>query len=246
MNERYRRLLQTDTAVHGGLPRALTGHLRRAGIVVSVAGDPSAWSRPGTGTLLVGERPGRHETTLLLAVLGDLRRNDVFVVAEGFTAYARVLQGVDLDLVLPVVPPALGSDGAGAVRRRLNQRRLLGAEPTRAQLRAANLSSLERATGHLAAGHVVIAFPGGPVADAPGRVLTGLSVRDREKVLVVPVRFDRFAPTRIARRLQRAGRGVPVRRPMRVTLHVGTPLDASVVVDKPATEREITERLVHG
>jgi hypothetical protein len=215
----------------GGVAVAAAETFRRAQISVFVDGDVSALSRPGVGTLLLGDHRDKIEFAPLLALLGALGREDVHVVAKPFSWTARVIASLgqrSAGMVLPVVPGTLARCRIGIVNRdlawRISQRRSL---PTMQDLRRLNTESITQAARLVTAGSLVTLFPAGGVVNAARRqwrrgagvIIKEVSPALRPEIQVLLFRFDDFSPMRLVRSLISQSHGL-VPRPYAVTVRI--------------------------
>lgn len=216
----------------GGVAQAVAETFERANVTVEAEGDVSQWASEGQGALLVGDHRNGVEYAPLLAMLGNLGREDVHFVAKPFSMQARVIRTLSLEgaeLTLPVIPSTLASDREDKINRDLYWR-IVNRDylPTKDELRALNAETLQSCADLAESGHAITLYPAGGVMDATkkpwqrglGRVVKQLSDEARDSVAVVPFRFDDFSKLRLIRSLTLASRGMTPR-PQTITFRTG-------------------------
>ncbi|MGH7196172.1 MAG: hypothetical protein ACREGJ_00180 [Candidatus Saccharimonadales bacterium] len=217
---------------NGGIAQAVAETFEQANITVEVDGDVSQWSNAGQGAILVGDHRNGVEYAPLLAVFGNMGREDMRFVAKPFSMQARVMGSLGLEgagLTLLVIPGTLASNRKDKINRDLCWRIAnRGNLPTKDEIKTLNADTLQGCADLAESGHAVTLYPTGGVMDATkkpwqrglGRVIKQLPAESRDSVAIVPFRFDDFSKLRLIRSLTMASRGV-ISRPQTITLRTG-------------------------
>jgi len=120
----------------------------RANILVRVIGDTTQWEKGGKGALLIGDHRDRIEFAPLLAVLGNMGREDMHFFSKPFSTNARVIKSLGryaAGVTLPVVPGTLARDRANVWNRDLGWRIVNRNHlPTRDEIAVINANTLAR------------------------------------------------------------------------------------------------------
>lgn len=149
----------------GGIARAVAETFDQANIAVEIDGDVTQWVSEGQGAILVGDHRNGVEYAPLLAVFGNLGREDVRFVAKPFSMQARVMGSLGLEgagSTLPVIPGTLASDREDKINRDLYWRIAnRGNLPTKDELKTLNANTLQGCTDLAANGHAVTLYPAG-------------------------------------------------------------------------------------
>lgn len=238
-----------------GLPHAMSEAFKEANIELVVQGDTSRWDRTGTPTLLLGDHRRGLERLPLMAAFGQLDRSDIRFIAVPHSIAAKITKQLDPDgndYTLPVLPGLLARDRAFQIdrytRTRLMQRRSL---PTKDEIRQLNQQTFADAAGLLEQGFAVNMFPAGhvdidihaPWPKGTGEILSRVPDEVREKLIVVPYRFeDDYSRNGLARSLSARTLGKnPKERTF--TLNIGDQKTASELIGSERDSRFISDRL---
>lgn len=73
-----------------GTSVAVAKFFREANLNIKIEGDTSAWNKTGKGALLIGSHANGFERFPMLAVFGDMQREDVRFIAMPFTPAAII------------------------------------------------------------------------------------------------------------------------------------------------------------
>ena len=229
----------------------------RANISVEVDGDVSTWSDEGQGALFVGDHRNGAEYAPLLAAFGDVGRTACHFVAKPFSLSSRVrntLTSSDARINLPVIPRTLASDRQDTFNRDLHWRIMRrGNLPTEEELKTLNANTLQDSADLVAAGHIVTIYPTGGVMDAIekpwqqglGRIIQQVPEDARDRVAVVPFRFDDFSKVRLISSLVMVRYGLEPS-PQTIVLRLGRQGSVNEVLEGSVDEltaREITAAL---
>ena len=131
-----------------GIASAMAEVFCRANILVRVIGDTTQWEKGGKGALLIGDHRDRIEFAPLLAVLGNMGREDMHFFSKPFSTNARVIKSLGryaAGVTLPVVPGTLARDRANVWNRDLGWRIVNRNHlPTRDEIAVINANTLAR------------------------------------------------------------------------------------------------------
>lgn len=226
------RLQEVRAHMQEGMGFATAVHhvVQEAGIKVIVDGDTSAWENPGQGALLVGDHRQRIEYLPLMSVFGAMGREDAHLLAKPYLKTVKAIGTLGAkaaEVILPVVPHAMAQErrttlsltGAYRVLKRSHL-------PTEEQIRTNNARTLQRCTEITAGGGAVSMYPTGCVKDALttswypgiGKIIQRLSDEAKNRVMIVPFRFDTFSQIAVLRALGK--RRGPILTPKTQELHL--------------------------
>lgn len=213
-----------DKGFMGGVAAAFA----EANVNVSVHGDTSPWSNSSQGVIFVGDHRLGVEYAPLLAMFGQVDREDVHFVAKPFSMQARIMAalGAHHSATVPVIPRALASDREDKFNRDLYWRIVnKGNLPTTAEIKVLNATSIQSCADLSTSGRGVVLYPAGGVMDAVkkpwqqglGRVIKLLPAEAQERVVIVPFRFDDFSKLQLFRALHSSRS----RRPQEIRMRIG-------------------------
>jgi len=209
----------------GSATSAIAKTFAQANITVEIDGDESSWSH-------VGDHRNGTEYAPLLAALGDPGRTACYFVAKPFSLSSRVRNALTppgTRINLPVIPRTLASDRQDISNRDLHWRIMRrGSLPTQEELKTLNANTLQDGAKLVASGHIVTNYPTGGVMDAVknpwqqglGRIIQQVPEDARDRVSVVPFRFDDFSKLQLIRSLAMARRGMKPN-PQTIMLRLG-------------------------
>lgn len=215
----------SDKGLMGGVAAAFA----EANVNVSVHGDTTPWSNSSQGVIFVGDHRLGVEYAPLLAMFGQLARDDVYFVAKPFSMQARIMAalGAHHSATVTVIPRTLASDREDKINRDLYWRVVnKGSLPTTAEIKVLNAASIQSCADLSASGRGVVLYLAGGVMDAVkkpwqqglGRVIKLLLVEAHEHVVVVPFRFDDFSKLKLFRAPLHGSRP---RRPQEIRMRIG-------------------------
>lgn len=199
------------------------------------------------GILVVGDHRQGLESAPALAFLGMMGRSDVSFLAKPYSIPARLINSAlgsslakagerpSSSPVLPVVPPSLTADvpapffsGDSFFKfvNRFSKRKLLSLK----EALKVNLDSIREAARQLEQGHCIVMSPTSRIrnpldSDAQwekglAMMLARVAPAHRERVKVVPARFDDFSRSHLIYSLLGKER---LKRPLELTLRLGKP-----------------------
>lgn len=216
--------------------------------------------KPQPGILFIGDHRQGLESAPALAFLGKVGRSDVSFFAKPYSLPARLINSAlgstlaqkggifNNSAVLPVVPPSLTADVPSALLsgdsffkfiNRFSKHKLLSLK----EALKVNIGSVKEAARQLGEGHCVVMSPTSRIADAMdpneswekglGMVLKYVDPSLRNRVKIVPARFDDFSKPHLVHSLLGKER---LKAPLELTLRLGAPISLDEIMSGNGTK----------
>jgi hypothetical protein len=235
--------------VTGSPMRAMAELFQCARISLLFDGDPWALLGSGRGTLLIGDHRDGMESVVLLATVGQLSQDKLYLTGKPFSLTFRLIASLGPtagDLLLPLIPRSLARDRENIYNRDIGWRLLrAGRLPSELEITAINGATVQRVAERLSSGNIVNFYPAGGMVDATrrpwrrgvGEVIKLLPRALIESVHVVMWRYNDLNPINVLRPVILRSHGL-VPTASSVTLRIGPAGPLSLLIgDKDAIDR---------
>ncbi len=238
-----------------GTPAAMAEIFRDSNLKINIIGDTTQWNRSGKAALLIGSHANGFERFPMLAVFGEMQREDVRFITMPFTPAAALGEKIDrkeVGYTLEVIPAPLAKDRRGRFDeflplRLLHRNELL----TREEGKSVTMKTLADSATLLEEGYAINIFPTGNVRygmETPwrpgiGEVIRQVSREKRKDIVIVPYQFDAdFTRSKLMKAVFYKNHGWNMREEP-ITLHIGQQVSASAIMGSERDPKAITKAL---
>ena len=239
-----------------GTPEAVAEMFKEMSLKLNVVGDTSLWDQTGKAALLMGSHVTGFERFPLLAVFGNMQREDIRSLAMPFTPAAVLGEKIDRKNVgyfMKVIPAPLASDYSKSKideflpLRLLNRDKLLSRE----EGKKVTNQTLQDAATLLGEGYAINIFPTGnirhgmetPWKPGIGEIMRRVPEEKRENIAIVPYQFaPDFTRGKLMKAIFYRNNGWKMREET-ITLHIGQQSPASAIIGEEQDPKVITQVL---